>query len=233
MFLYSLLEASEKTTKTVRIISCTAVVVLILIIAVLSALSAKKFDTKKVAFAGVCVAMSFILSFIKIKPVQYGGSITLASLVPILLYAYAYGFTDGLLVGLIHGLLNFIESPYILTPTTFVLDYLLAFTGVCFMGLFGKMQRKDKGITPLVLGCVCAFATRFLFHLGSGMIFFLQNAVWVDFPAWATANAFVYSFIYQCVYIPADCIIALAALIALAKTGALDTLLKTTKRKNR
>ncbi len=231
MFLYSLLEVSEKTTNVVRYISIAAVFILIGVIALISMLSSKRLDTKKVAFAGVCVAMSFILSFIKIKPVQYGGSITLASLVPILLYAYVYGFTDGLLVGLIHGLLNFIESPYILTPTTFLLDYLLAFTGVCFMGIFGKMQRKQKGITPLVLGCICAFAVRFIFHLATGMIFFLENAVWVDFPAWATANAFIYSLIYQCVYIPADCAIAMLALIAIAKSGALDALTKIAKPK--
>ena len=231
MFLYSLLEVSEKTTNVVRYISIGAVVILIGVIALISALKSKKLDAKKVAFAGVCVSMSFTLSFIKVSPVQYGGSITLASLVPILLYAYVYGFADGLLVGLVHGLLNFIEDPYILTPATFLLDYLLAFTGVCFMGLFGRMQRKQKGITPLVLGCICAFAVRFIFHLSSGMIFFLENAVWVEFPAWAISNAFVYSFIYQCIYIPADCLIALAVLIALAKTGALDDMAKIMKPK--
>lgn len=224
MFLYSLLEVSEKTTNVVKLISICAVIVLVGVIALISALSKKRFDAKRVAFAGICVSMSFTLSFIKFSPVQYGGSITVASLVPIMLYAYVYGFADGLLVGLIHGLLNFIEDPYILTPATFLLDYLLAFTGVCFMGLFGRMQRKPKAVTPLVLGCVCAFATRFVFHLASGMIFFLENAVWVDFPAWATQNAFLYSFIYQCVYIPADFLIALTVLIVLAKSGALDAL---------
>lgn len=231
MFLYSLLEVSEKTTNVVRYISIGAVVILIGVIALISALKSKKLDAKKVAFAGVCVSMSFTLSFIKVSPVQYGGSITLASLVPILIYAYVYGFADGLLVGLVHGLLNFIEDPYILTPATFLLDYLLAFTGVCFMGLFGRIQRKQKSITPLVLGCICAFAVRFIFHLSSGMIFFLENAVWVEFPAWATANAFVYSFIYQCIYIPADCLIALTVLIALAKTGALGDIAKIMKPK--
>ena len=231
MFLYSLLEVSEQTTNVVKWISIAAVFVLIGIIALISVLKNKHFDAKRIAFAGVCVSMSFTLSFIKVSPVQYGGSITLASLVPIMLYAYVYGFADGLLVGLIHGLLNFIEDPYILTPATFLLDYLLAFTGVCFMGLFGKMQRKQKGILPLVLGCVCAFAVRFIFHLSSGMIFFLENAVWVEFPSWAVSNAFVYSFLYQCVYIPADCLIALITLITLAKTGALDAITKTMKSK--
>ena len=38
------------------------------------------------------------------------------------------------------------------------------------------------------------------------------------------SNAFAYSFIYQCVYVPADALIALGVLIVLAKTGVLDKL---------
>ena len=231
MFLYSLLEVSEQTTETVKWISVAAVIVLLGVIATISLARKKNRDTKRIAFAGVCVAMSFTLAVIKFSPIQYGGSITLASFVPIMLYAYVYGVTDGLIVGLVHGLLNFIEDPYILTPATFLLDYLLAFASVGVMGFFGKMRRKEKGVLPLVLGAISVFAVRFLAHLCSGAIFFLQGAVWVDFPAWATTSAFVYSFIYQCVYIPADCVIATLTLIALAKTGGVDQLLKLMKGK--
>ncbi|MBQ8309297.1 MAG: energy-coupled thiamine transporter ThiT [Clostridia bacterium] len=224
MFLYSLLEVSEQTTEIVKWISVGAVIVLLGVIMLIGLFRKKQIDAKRVAFAGICVSMSFTLAVVKFSPVQYGGSITLASFVPILIYAYIYGIADGLLVGLIHGLLNFIEDPNILSPATFLLDYLLAFASVGVMGLFGKMKRKEKGVLPLVLGCVSVFAVRFVSHLLSGTIFFLQDQIWVDFPAWATANAFVYSFIYQCIYVPADCLIAVIVLIALAKTGVLDRL---------
>ena len=224
MFLYSLLEVSEQTTNVVKWISVGAVAILLGVIVLIACLRKKGFDAKRLAFAGICVSMSFTLAIIKFSPVQYGGSITLASFVPILIYAYVYGLADGLLVGLIHGLLNFIEVPYILTPTTFLFDYLLAFVGVGLMGLFGKMKRKEKACLPLVLGCVCVFSVRFLSHLCSGMIFFTENAVWVSFPDWAMGNAFIYSFIYQCIYVPADAIIATAVIIALCKTGVLDKL---------
>lgn len=229
MFLYSLLEVSEQTTETVKWISVAAVIVLLGVIAAISLARKNRRDTKRIAFAGVCVAMSFTLAVIKFSPIQYGGSITLASFVPIMLYAYVYGVADGLIVGLVHGLLNFIEDPYILTPATFLLDYLLAFASVGVMGFFGKMRREEKGVLPLVLGSISVFSLRFISHLCSGAIFFLQGAVWVDFPAWATANAFIYSFIYQCVYIPADCLIATFTLIALAKTGVIDRLSKMMK----
>lgn len=226
MYLYSLLEVSEKATNVVKWISVGAVVLLLAVIALIGLGGKKRYDAKRIAFAGVCVAMSFVLALIKFKPVQYGGSITLASFVPVLIYAYVYGPASGFMVGLIHGLLNFIESPYILTPTTFILDYLLAFASVGIMGFFGKLSRKEKAALPVVLGSVAVFTARFVFHLVSGAIFFMQDAVWVSLPNWAMGNAFVYSLIYQCVYVPADCLIATLVLFALAKTGVLDKLAK-------
>ena len=231
MFLLnSLLEVSEQTTNAVKWISVGAVVLLLGVIALIASLRKKAFDAKQIAFAGICISMSFTLAVLKFSPVLYGGSITLASFVPILLYAYVYGVADGLLVGLIHGLLNFIEDPYILTPATFIFDYLLAFTSVGVMGFFGKMPRKEKGALPLMLGCVAVFSLRFLSHLFSGMIFFTENAVWVTLPAWAMHNAFMYSFIYQCLYIPADALIATLTLLALCKSGVLDNLKKIMKK---
>ena len=235
MFLYtSLLAVSEKTTQTVRWISIGGVLVLLLAIALIGHISSREQQSKmrsakEVAFAGICVAASFTLALLKIPTIESGGSITIASFVPIMLYAYVFGPTKGFMVGLIHGLLNFIEDPYILTPATFVFDYLLAFMSVGIMGFFGKLPRKEGEILPIVLGALCVFSVRFLSHLLSGMIFFSMDSVWVSFPAWATANAFVYSLIYQCIYIPADALIAIAALITLCKSGAFDRLVKILK----
>ena len=139
MLLYSLLEVSEQTTNVVKWVSVLGVVLVLCVIALIGFLqNGKRFDAKKIAFAGICVSMSFTLAVIKFSPVQSGGSITIASFVPILIFAYVYGVADGLLIGLIHGLLNFIEDPYILTPATFIFDYLLAFMSVGVMGFFGK-----------------------------------------------------------------------------------------------
>lgn len=226
MFLYSLLEVSEQATNVVKWISVGGVALLFVAILFIGFFTQKRWDAKQLAFAGVCVAMSFILAILKIKPLKDGGSITLASFVPVMLYAFIYGPQSGFIVGLIHGLLNFIESPYILTPATFIFDYLLAFMGIGVMGFFGKMRRKEKGLTPLVLGAVAVFSLRFLFHFCSGTIFFIENSIWVDLPNWALSNAFIYSFIYQCVYIPADAVIATLTLILLTKTGVVDMLIK-------
>lgn len=230
MFLYSLLSVSEKTTEIIKWISVGAVILLLAVIGFIGG-SNKKHDAKKLAFAGICICVSFTLAVIKFKIFASGGSITFASFVPVLVFSYCYGVADGLLVGLIHGLLNFIESPYILTPATFFLDYLLPFASVGVMGLFRRIPRKEKAVAPLVLGAVCVFFLRFTFHLLSGVIFF--NAGYVEeLPVLGIENAFLYSFIYQCLYVPFDAVIAIASLIALTKTGVLDRLLRQMKPKN-
>ncbi len=228
MFLYSLLAVSDAATTVVKWVSVGAVLLLLALIVCIGLLKKQggRYEAKRIAFGGICIATSFVLAFVKVSPVQSGGSVTLASFAPVLLYAFVYGPVEGFAVGLIHGLLNFIESPWILTPATFVLDYLLAFASIGIMGFFGKMHRKEKGATPLVLGCIAVFAARFFFHLVSGMIYFIENSVWVDFPAWAMQNAFVYSFVYQCVYIPLDALIATTVLFVLTKTGVLDKLMR-------
>ncbi len=234
MFLFSsLLSVSERTTELVKWISIGGVIALLALIALIGRFGKTRSSAKEVAFAGICVAMSFTLAVLK-APIfaQTGGSVTLASFVPIMLYAYAFGPTKGFAVGLIHGLLNFIEDPYILTPATFVFDYLLAFMSVGVMGFFGKMRREERGVLPIVLGAVCVFSIRFISHLLSGMIFFDAFGASSGFPAWASSNAFAYSFIYQCTYIPADAFIATMVLVFLAKKGVLDKLAKLMKDKN-
>lgn len=230
MFLSTLLEASAKTTNIVKWCSVVAVVLLLALLGCVGLVkrtqSPKRYDAKRVALGGVCVASSFVLALIKYKPVQYGGSITLASFVPVLIYAYAYGAADGFLVGILLGLFNFVESPYILNAATFLFDYLFAFASVGIMGFFGKLRKKEKSALPVVLGCICVFGARFLSHLISGMVFFTENAVWVSLPDWAMGNAFIYSFIYQCIYVPTDALIATLTLTFLAKTGVLDKLIK-------
>ena len=231
MFLYSLLEVSKQATTIVWWISIGAVVILFGLIALISIFYKKRRDARQLAFAGICIALSFILAVLKFSLIPSGGSVTLASFVPIMLYAYVYGPIDGLMVGLIHGLLNFIEDPYILNPATFLLDYLLAFASIAVIGFFNKTSSRKKAVKPLAIGCTCVYALRFLAHYLSGIIFFLNNSVWVTLPAWATANAFIYSLIYQCIYIPLDFVISLSVLILLAKAGVVDKIAKTVNAK--
>lgn len=220
MFQFSQLSAvADTTTDIVTWVSMGAIAVLIVAL-VLICIFNRKYTTTEIAYAGVCLAASFALSFIKVSPVQYGGSITLASFVPLIIYAYKFGPVKGTIAGLIFGLFNFISDPYILTPLTFILDYLLAFASIGLAGFapkFGKLSIAAKSS----IGTVIVYVARFIFHLISGFIYFAEDSIWANIP---TPNMFVYSLIYQCVYLPADCAICAGVLIVLAKTKTLDRL---------
>lgn len=218
--LFNLLSAdTEKMTNVTFWLSIAALVLIVAVVIILCFV-ARKMNTRNIVFAGITIALSFCLSYIKVTPVTYGGSVTLASMIPVMIYAYFYGFGPGLLCGVCHGLLQFIQSPYVLTPVTFILDYLLAFASIAIVPLFKFIKNKP---VSLLVGITVAYAARFLFHFVSGIIYYNMGAIWVDLP---TDTAFIYSFLYQCVYLIPDWIIAAVVGIILSVTGVVDILEK-------
>ena len=199
-------------------ISIGTAIVLVGILLVLS-LNKKKMDTRSIAYAGISLALSFALSFVKFKVNANGGSITIGSMVPIMLYAYFFGPIKGLTVGLIHGLLQFIESPYVISPLSFFLDYPFAFAGVALVGVAGLIF-KNKPSVALLVGAFFAYLARFIMHFASGFLFF------TDLPF---GEAFSANLVYQCTYIPLDMVIGIAILAVLAFTPAFKQLQKITK----
>ncbi len=205
-------------------VSYVSIFVLIAILIILS-VSKKTLNTKTLAFAGLTIATSFTLSFLKVSPVTYGGSITLASMLPIAIFAYAFGLVPSLLVGLIYGLLQFIQNPYIFSYATFLLDFLLAFSSIAMMPIIKKLF-GDKKYTPAVAICF-VFLVRFIFHFMSGLIYFDNGGIWANLPK---DNAFIYSFLYQITYLLPDLLVNLAILIPLIKTNKFDLLLNYMKK---
>ena len=177
-------------------------------------------DTKAIAYAAVCLAASFVLSFIKAPAGPFGGSITLASFVPVLIYVYAYGAIPGFFVGIIFGLLNYISGPWWLTPFTFLFDYVLAFAMIGVFGFFRKMTKSH--LVNICVGVAAMFIARFLMHFFAGIIYFDNGIIADGLPA---TNAYLYSFVYQMIYLPADAAISLVVLIILERTGMFARLL--------
>ena len=212
LFFNSLVE--ENFTDLVTYTSIALIVALLVTVGIM--LARKKLATQDIAYAGVAISISFVLSFIKVTPVQYGGSITLASFAPLLIYAYYFGFAKALVCGLIYGLLQFIQDPYILTPATFTLDYLLAFASVSVMGLFSKLSLNAKTVT---LGTTLSILCRFIMHFISGILYFNHGSIWVNLPA---NSAVSYSLLYQTVYLIPDLVICLAVMLVLLKTRVLE-----------
>ena len=66
-------------------------------------------NTKRLVYGALCIALSFALSYVKLFSMPMGGSITLCSMLPLMLYAYRFGTPAGLLAGLAYGLLQLIQ----------------------------------------------------------------------------------------------------------------------------
>ena len=161
-----------------------------------------KFQTRSIAYAGILLALAFGLSYIRLFKGPYGGSITVASLLPIALYSYIFGSKKGTLVGVAFGVLQFIQDPYFYHILQFFLDYILPFG---FIGLCGGMFKKiiKNPALSLVAGLGVGVVLRFVSHFISGAVFF---------GAWMPENftsIWTYSFVYNIAYVPIDGIISM------------------------
>ena len=163
-----------------------------------------KTDVRALTYGALCMAMSFVLSYIKLWSMPLGGSVTLASMLPLLWYSNKFGVKNGLIAGAAYGLLQLIQKPEIYHWVQVLLDYPLAFM---MLGLAGSVKN-------LQLGSVIGVAGRWICHILSGAIFFAE---WVP-EGWS--NAWVYSAAYNGAYLLVDLIICIVLSFVLAK--ALD-----------
>ncbi len=161
--------------------------------------------------SAVMIALATILSLLKLVDLPYGGSITLASMLPVLLIAYRYGTAWGLLTGFVHGVVQFVLGTSVLSYVTgamsvaavIVFDYFLAFAVIGLGGLFKKCIRQQN--LALCTGAVLAGVLRYICHVISGC------TVWAGLSI-PTAGALAYSLVYNATYmIPETLVLALAA----------------------
>jgi len=115
----------------------------------------------------IAVALTAVLSQIRVYKLPQGGSITAGSMVPIFYVALRWGFRWGLLAGLLAGVVNYITEPFYVHPVQVLLDYPIAFGAI---GLAGLFQRRP------VAGVVVGGAGRFVAHFLSGIVFFASYA---------------------------------------------------------
>lgn len=126
--------------------------------------------TKVISYGAVCASLSFALSYIRFLELPQGGSITFASLIPLMIYSYMFGIRRGTLLGAIYGLLQFIQAPWLVHPVQFLLDYPIAFAAVGISGLFKELNIfKNKLPLQFVLGAIIAVIIRYLSHVISGI----------------------------------------------------------------
>lgn len=156
-----------------------------------------------IALANVLYLISrFYLPFLHFTQ---GGSITVASMVPLFWFSLRRGMRWGVEAGLIYGLVHMVISGDIYYPAQIILDYPLAFGA---LGLAGAFQNK-----PLA-GVAVGVTGRFLCHFISGILFFGQYA----WPGW---NVWAYSAAYNASYLVPEFIIDATIVYLLLKTSLL------------
>lgn len=185
---------NAKLNSVMLYISAIAIIILTLLVAfVLGRKDKTPFNSKTIAFAGICIALSFTLSYIKLWDMPTGGSVTLVSFLPIMLFSFVYGTKKGLLVGFLYGLLQAVQDPWLIHPAQFLIDYPLAFSCVCYAGVFTDLNLFNKS-APLkfALSALLAGTFRYVCHVLSGVFAFGAYAI----DAGAT-NLFTFSVVYN------------------------------------
>ena len=156
-----------------------------------------------IALSNVLYLISkFYLPFLRFPQ---GGSITIASMVPLLWFALRRGLRWGVEAGIIYGLVHMIVSGGIYYPTQIILDYPIAFGA---LGLAGAFQKYP------VAGVAVGMLGRFVCHFISGVVFFGQYA-------WGGWNVIAYSAAYNATYLVPEFIVSSIIIFALLKTNLL------------
>lgn len=172
----------------------------------------------------IMIALSTVLSVIKLFEMPYGGSITLASMLPIAIIAHRYGAKRGiptaLIASLIQMLLGLKNFSYFSTPISLialgVFDYVLAFGVFGLVGIF-KNRIQNQSLSATV-GVALASLLRYLCHVISGA------TIWAGLSI-PTEAAIAYSLSYNATYMLPETIILL--LTAAYLTSSLDFTKKT------
>lgn len=172
------------------------------------------------ASGGMAIALSTVLSLIKLYEMPQGGSITPASLLPIIFCALAFGPVWGIGVGAIYGILQFIISPFPAHWLSVILDYPLAFGMLGLAGLLAASRQSrlsEKNILHriglisiprVVLAIALGVIGRTLCSVISGAVYYASYAP-------EGQNPWIYSLVYNSTYILPDTLILFVILIPL------------------
>ncbi|MBQ3149971.1 MAG: energy-coupled thiamine transporter ThiT [Clostridia bacterium] len=192
--------------------------------------------TQRLAVCGIMIALSVVLSIIKVFALPFGGSVTLFSMVPIMLTGFLYGTGYGILCGFINGIFQCIlgiSSSGALAGLSFMsaalmicLDYFIAFSAVGTAGIFKKHITKPAA--SLCVGSVFASFLRFVTHTVSGVILYGSYAEYFfsqeGFFSWGETIlsrysgitlSLIYSLIYNASYMLPEAVLSAVACMAI------------------
>ena len=162
--------------------------------------------TRMLSEGAICIALSIGLSYFKIPTGLsfggFGGSIDLV-MIPLILFAYRWGFGWGIISGFAFGTLKFfLAGGVAVNWASMLLDYSVAYAFVGFAGLFKGKSNKKLPIAALT-GCL----GRFIIHFISGVTIYKEYMPEV-FLGMKMPSPFIYSILYNGTYMLPNTLIA-------------------------
>jgi len=152
-------------------------------------MQSKQQRTRALTESAIMVALATILSLFKLYELPWGGSFTLASMLPLVVVGYRHGFRWGLLSSLVYSLMQMMlgfgtisaaflpgddQMIWYQAVLMVILDYVLAFS---LIGLAGLFRDKNHPSRSMALGALVGTCGRFVMHFFSG---------WILWGAWAS-----------------------------------------------
>ena len=176
----------------------------------------------------VMLALSFALSCAKLFEMPMGGSVTIASMLPVMLISIKYGVSVGLATSFTYSLTQMLQAlasanvfPYCETVGTLVLcilfDYIVPFTLLGLAGLFHKLKITRNTELNVYIGIVSTVVLRFICHFVTGVVIWGQ---------WAPdgMGKYLYSFLYNAGFLSLDFIICIVCAILMFRKAELRRL---------
>lgn len=190
-------------TKLSEINPVTWVILCALIVLIGILLAVRKRDSRRPATAmlahgAAAIALSFVLSYVRLYRMPQGGSITPASMLPLITFAFVYGARPGLLAGFAYGLLHILQDAWIIHPVQALLDYPLAFAALGLAGL----ARNIPGGRGLPIGLLIGAAGRLTCATLSGLIIYQITGL-------PEGNVVLVSLLYNLTYLGPDALLCL------------------------
>ncbi len=202
--------------------------------------------TRRLTESALLIALGTVLAlltnYIPFLNLPYGGSVTIFSMVPLIVLSYRYGVRWGFFSGIVFGILQmaigattgvFAGAELYVVIFSVLLDYLLAYAVIGLAGMF-----KNKIGSPFVsvgVGALIVCILRYSVHVISGAVLFGSYAEWYftesGFPAdvgasilnsfSGTALAWVYSVIYNAMYMVPETVITVVGAVLIMAVPAI------------
>ena len=172
----------------------------------------------------IMVALAFALSWVTLWKMPMGGSVTLASMLPIMLIGIKYGPKIGLGTAFLYSLTQIAQAlvqgdvfPYCQSGAMMalcaLLDYVVPFTILGLAGIFA-----GKGRLGAYVGMVSVTVARFFCHFVTGV------AIWGQWAPEGMGKV-IYSLGYNGSFLAADFAICLAVAIPLLQVTQIKKLI--------